>query len=294
MRQGADVVAIGGGRGLSTTIRAVRRYAGHTTGIVATADDSGSTGRLRDAMAMPAPGDLRRCLAAMAGVEDQPLGRALEYRFAGTDVAGHTLGNLLLASLSAVTGDFVTATEQVSRLIGLDPDRGRVLPATAEPVTLRCTTADGGQVCGQYAISKTPGIARVTLDPVAVKAPDGVVDAIHRADQVVLGPGSVYTSVLAAALVPDVRSALAATAARRVYVCNLEPEPGETEGYDVAAHVAALRAHGVEPDVVLVHDGGPLALSDVGVEVVRADLADTGDGGHDSWKLAVALAAIVP
>jgi uncharacterized cofD-like protein len=295
MISGPDVVALGGGRGLSTTLRAVRRYAGRTTGIVATADDSGSTGRLRDAMAMPAPGDLRRCLAAIAGVEDEPVGRAMEYRFAGTDVEGHALGNLLLAGLSAVTGDFVTATDQVARLIGLDPDRGRVFPATAEPVTLRCTTADGGEVCGQYAISKTPGIARLTLEPAAVRAPDGVTDAIHCADQIVLGPGSVYTSVLAAALVPDARSALAATMAQRVYVCNIEPEPGETEGYDVAAHVAALRAHGVRPDVVLVHDGGPLALGDIGrcgAEVVRADLTRTGDAEHDSRKLAVALAAI--
>jgi uncharacterized cofD-like protein len=290
MSAGPDVVALGGGRGLSATLRAARRYAGRVTGIVATADDSGSTGRLRDAMDLPAPGDLRRCLAAAAGVEDQPLGRAMEYRFAGTDVEGHTLGNLLLAGLAAVTGDFVTATEQVSRLIGLDPERGRVLPATAEPVSLHCTTLDGTRVSGQYAISKTAGISRVTLDPAGAKAPYGVVDAIHRADQVVLGPGSVYTSVLAAALVSDVRSALATTSARRVYVCNLEPEPGETEGYDVAAHVAALRAHGVEPDVVLVHDGAP-AVGEVGADVVRADLT-AGDGAHDSWKLAVALAAI--
>jgi uncharacterized cofD-like protein len=290
---GPDVVAIGGGRGLAATLRAARRYAGHVTGIVATADDSGSTGRLRDAMAIPAPGDLRRCLEALAGVEDRPLGRAMEHRFAGTDLAGHTLGNLLLAGLSAVTGDFIEATEEVSRLIGLDPDRARVIPATVEPVTLHCTTVDGRRVRGQYAVSKTTGIAQVMLDPPRVKAPNGVVDAIYRADQVVLGPGSVYTSVLAAALVPDVRAALAATAARRVYVCNIEPEPGETGGYDVAAHVAALRRHGIEPDVVLIQDDDRLALGDVGVDVVRADLAVTGEAAHDSWKLAVALAAIV-
>jgi uncharacterized cofD-like protein len=263
-------------------------------GIVATADDSGSTGRLRTAMAIPAPGDLRRCLAALADVDDRPLGRAMEHRFAGTDVAGHTLGNLLLAALFEVTGDFVEATDEVARLIGMDLARGRVVPATAEPVHLTCTTTDGRRVDGQYAISKTPGIDRLALDPPQVKAPTGVVDAIHRADQVVLGPGSVYTSILAAALVPDVRVALATTTAQRVYVCNVEPEPGETEGYDVAAHVAALSRHGVDTDVVLVPDDTSLAIGDVGLPVIRADLTGDERATHDSWKLAVALAAIVP
>lgn len=292
---GPDVVAIGGGRGLSTTLRAVRRYAAHTTGVVATADDSGSTGRLRDAMAMPAPGDLRRCLAAIAGIEDEPLGQALEYRFAGTDVEGHALGNLLLAGLAVVTGDFLAATDEVSRLVGVDPAAGRVVPATAEPVTLRATTVAGTEVRGQYAVSKTAGIRRVRLDPYGVTSPDGTAHAIRGATQVVLGPGSVYTSVLAAALVDDVHRALAATRAQRVYVCNLEPETAETEGYDVAAHVAALRAHGVEPDVVLVHRGDRLPVGAVrhGVEVVTADLATPCGGAHDPDKLSVALAGLL-
>ncbi|MER7402415.1 gluconeogenesis factor YvcK family protein [Streptomyces sp. NPDC000070] len=290
------VVAMGGGRGLTATLRAARRYAAHTTAIVATADDSGSTGRLRSALRIPAPGDLRRCLAALAGAEEEPLGQAMEYRFGGTDVEGHALGNLLLAGLTAVTGDFLTATDSTAALLGLDPERGRVVPATVEPVDLSAVTSDGTRVSGQYAISKTAGILRVALDPPGVKAPDGLARAIHAADQVVLGPGSVYTSILAAALVDDLHTALASTRAQRVYVCNLEPEVAETQGYDVAAHVDALRAHGVEPDLVLVHDGGPLPTGYVGVPVVHADLArsDPPHGtAHDSAKLAAALAAVL-
>ncbi|MEU7717073.1 gluconeogenesis factor YvcK family protein [Streptomyces tibetensis] len=290
------VVAMGGGRGLTATLRATRRYAAHTTAIVATADDSGSSGRLRSALAIPAPGDLRRCLAALAGAEEEPLGQAMEYRFGGTDVEGHALGNLLLAGLTSVTGDFLTATESTAALLGLDPERGRVVPATVEPVDLSAVTSDGTRMSGQYAISKTAGISRVELVPPGVKAPDGLARAIHAADQVVLGPGSVYTSILAAALVDDLHAALATTRAQRVYVCNLEPEVAETQGYDVAAHVEALRAHGVEPDLVLVHDGGPLPTGHLDIPVVRADLvrSDPAHGtAHDSAKLAAALAAVL-
>jgi uncharacterized cofD-like protein len=293
MSTGPDVVAVGGGRGLSVTLAAARRYAAHTTGVVATADDSGSTGRLRASMSIPAPGDLRRCLTAIAGLEDGPLGHALEHRFAGTDVEGHTLGNLLLAGLTAVTGDFLTAVDEVSRLLEIDPASGRVVPATLDPVMLWATTRDGGVVRGQYAVSQTEAIDTVALMPDGVTAPAGIADAVRQADQVILGPGSVYTSVLAAALVADLRAAIAETAARRIYVCNLVPEPAETLGYDVAAHVAALRAHGVHPDAVLVHDGDNLPLGDLsGVDVIAADLSRAGTPAHDPAKLAAALSGI--
>ncbi|MGH9262100.1 MAG: gluconeogenesis factor YvcK family protein, partial [Acidimicrobiales bacterium] len=133
---GPDVVAVGGGHGLAATIRAVQRYAGCTTAVVSTADDGGSTGRLRSAIDMPAPGDLRRCIEAMAGDEGPPLARALDHRFVGSDVEGHALGNLLLVGLTAATGDFVGAVDELSRLVGLDPAVGRVLPATTDPVVL--------------------------------------------------------------------------------------------------------------------------------------------------------------
>ncbi|MUL41441.1 YvcK family protein [Streptomonospora sp. PA3] len=292
MTSGPSVVAIGGGRGLSVTLQAARSYAGRVTAVVATADDSGSTGRLRTAMDLPAPGDVRRCLTALAGVAPDLLGQAFEYRFPGTDLEGHALGNLIVAGLAATSGDFVAAVDETARLLGMDPAFRRVLPATAEQVGLRATTADGREIVGQYAISKTAGIRRVRLDPEGVKAPDGLAAAISAADQVVLGPGSIYTSVLAAVLVEDLLHALRSTPAQTVYVCNLGAESRESEGYDVAAHIDALHAHGVEPDVTLLSEGARLPLGDAATEVVMTDLGG-GDGEtHDSAKLGAALAAL--
>jgi uncharacterized cofD-like protein len=285
---GPRVVAIGGGHGLAVTIRAVRRYAGRTTAIVATADDGGSTGRLRGPLGLPAPGDLRVCLAAMAGETSCPLAAALDYRFGGTDVEGHALGNLLLAGLADSLGDFAAAVDELSRLIGLDPEVGRVVPATAEAVVLRAETASGGEVTGQVAIEGTPGIALVRVDPEDAPAPPEVAAALAQADQVVLGPGSLYTSVLAAVAVDDVREALKQAAGPLVYVCNLRAQAEETRDYDVAAHVAALRRHGIEPDVVLVQRGA-LPLGDPHAEIVEADVVRPHGLAHDPAKLAEVL-----
>jgi uncharacterized cofD-like protein len=287
------VVAVGGGHGLAATIRAARRYARRVTAVVSTADDGGSTGRLRSGLSLPAPGDLRHCLAAMAGDESGPLAEALEYRFTGTDVEGHALGNLVLAALTAVTGDFVAAVDEAARLLDLHPDEARVLPATAEPVELRAHTAAGVEVAGQVAVSETSDIERVRVVPGRPPAPEDAVDALLEADQIVLGPGSLYTSVLAAAVVDDVREAVAEGRGQRVYVCNLRAEASETRGYDVAAHVDALARHGVEPDVVVVQSGS-LPLGDLGVRVVEADVARPHGLAHDSEKLAAALSSLVP
>jgi uncharacterized cofD-like protein len=291
------VVAVGGGHGLAATIRAARRYARRVTAVVSTADDGGSTGRLRSGLTLPAPGDVRHCLVAMAGAggapeKAAPLAEALEYRFAGTDVEGHALGNLVLAGLTAVTGDFATAVDEAARLLALDPDEARVLPATAEPVELRARTVAGGEVVGQVAVSQTSGIDRVRIVPERPPAPADAVDALLGADQIVLGPGSLYTSVLAAAGVEDIRRAVAEGRGQRVYVCNLRAEASETRGYDVAAHVAALARHGIEPDVVVVQPG-TLPLGDVRARVVEADVARPHGLAHDSEKLADALEALV-
>ncbi|HLM64490.1 MAG TPA: gluconeogenesis factor YvcK family protein [Acidimicrobiales bacterium] len=326
------VVAVGGGHGLAATIRAVRHYAGQATAVVATADDGGSTGRLRRGLAMPAPGDLRRCLAAMAeGAPGAgPLLDALDFRFAGTDVEGHALGNLVLAGLAAVTGDFAAAVDEAGRLLGLDPDEARVLPATVGPVRLCGATAAGASVVGQVRVSSTPGIERVWLVPeppgpdagtaaggangahvaagvaaglgdaargvggtgeAALSAPPGVVAALAVADQIVLGPGSLYSSVLSAAVVDEVRDAVAASAAQRVYVCNLRAEAVETRGYDVAAHIDALRRHGIEPDVVVVQRG-TIPYGDVRAKLVEADVARPHGLAHDADRLATTLAAL--
>jgi uncharacterized cofD-like protein len=287
------VVAVGGGHGLAATLRAVATYAGRTTAVVATADDGGSTGRLRDGLGMPAPGDLRRCVAALAPAADAHLVRALEYRFGGTDVEGHALGNLLLAGLHATTGDFVAAVDELSRLVGLDPATRQVLPATTDPVVLRAVTTDGRSVSGQVAIAGTVGIDRVTVDPADAGVPEDAASAICDADQIVLGPGSLYTSVLAAVAPDGVRDALKRAPGRRVYVCNVRAEVGETRGYDVAEHVAALRRHGIEPDIVLAQRGALAPGGVDGVELVEDDVVRPHGLAHDPALLAPVLAGLL-
>ena len=290
--RGPRVVAVGGGHGLAASLRAVRRYAGHTTAVVATADDGGSTGRLRSALDMPAPGDVRRCVEAMAGDEGTPLAAALEYRFDGSDVEGHALGNLLLAGLHATSGDFVAAVDELSRMVGLDHSAHRVLPATVDPVVLRAEASGGRRIAGQVAITRTVGVERVTVEPVTARVPDEVVGALADADQVVLGPGSLFTSVLAAAVVDPVRDAIKRSPGRTVYVCNVRAEAGETRGYDVAAHVEALRRHDLEPDVVVAQRGA-LAVGAPGVEVVEADVVRPHGLAHDPVLLGGVLGGLV-
>lgn len=298
---GPAVVAIGGGHGLAASIRAIRTYAARTTAIVATADDGGSTGRLRDAVDVPAPGDIRRCLAAMAG-DDNRWADVIDYRFRGGDVDGHAVGNLLLAALAEVTGDFVEACDEVARLLGLDLATSRVLPATTAPVTLR-GVGHQGAVEGQVAVTHTDGLYRVELvggdttgnAAEAVTAPKPAIEAIEQADQIVLGPGSLFTSVLAAAIVPEIRAALAEAQGRtaRIYVCNLRAEEAETRGYDIAAHVAALSRHGIEVDVVLAQ-AGALPTGDCPTRVVEHQIATDSGAAHDPDRLGQALESLVP
>jgi len=273
------VVAIGGGHGLAATLKAARHYADDITAVVSVADDGGSSGRLRAALGIPAPGDLRRCLAALAE-EGSPWAEALEHRFGdgAGELSGHALGNLVIAGLAEATGDFVAALDEVGRLVVA---HGRVLPATCEPVVLKAEVeGDTDDVEGQVAVENSHRISRVSLVPDDPPAPADVIAAIAAADQIVIGPGSLYTSVLAAVAVPDVRAALAASAAMKVYVCNLRPQIPETAGYTVDDHVRALHEHGVEADVVVAHsDDRPLA---------------TADGtAHDPVLLAQALADLV-
>lgn len=282
------VTALGGGHGLAATLRAARMYAGSLTAVVSVADDGGSSGRLREIAGIPAPGDLRRCLVAMAA-DTSPWAAAFEYRFPETagDLAGHALGNLIIAGLANVTGDFELALERVGELLGAV---GRVLPATAVAVVLKASVA-GGEVVGQVAVSETPAsITRVSVLPADAPVPPGAIAAIAAADQVVLGPGSLYTSVLATAAVPGIRAALAARSGGRIYVCNLRPQPPETEGFGPADHLAALLDHGVPVDVMVADGSGPDRLH--GTRVLWAGLRAAGGDGHDPRSLADALSGL--
>jgi len=287
------VVAIGGGHGLAATLQAVRRYAGDICAIVSVADDGGSSGRLREAMGIPPPGDIRRCLVALSD-EDSLLAAAFEHRFDAGELQGHALGNLVIAGLAAASGDFEAALAEAGRLLGA---RGRVVPATRQAVVLKAvvrsaTGDEPGSVEGQVAVSTAGGIAGVSLVPPDPEPPAAALQALATADQVVLGPGSLFTSVLAVVAVPAIRQALATTPGRKIYVCNLRPQVPETEGYDVAAHVEALRGHGLEVDVVLCHPGA-LPLGSPGVECVERTLARPDGSAHDPVALASALSDLV-
>jgi uncharacterized cofD-like protein len=286
---GARVVAIGGGHGLARSLGAARRYAGAITAVVSVADDGGSSGRLREALGIPAPGDLRRCIGALLPAPS-PLGDALEHRFVGGDLAGHAFGNLLIAALSAATGSFLSGIEETCRLLATV---GTVLPASEGAVVLRAE-AECGDLAGQVRIMESSGIRRVSLDPPDACAPDGVLAAIADAQQLLIGPGSLYTSVLAALAPGGIAEAVAACPGRVVYLANLHEQIPETAGYDVGRHLDALRAHRVRVDVVLA-DESALRLGRIppGVEVCRAPLATGRRLEHDEALTAVALQALL-
>ncbi len=289
-----EVVAIGGGHGLAVTLRAARTYAGTLTGIVSVADDGGSSGRLRTELGIAPPGDLRKCLVALAdetSERSRTLATAFEYRFDSDDPSGHALGNLVIAALAASTGDLLKALDDTGALLG---SVGRVIPAASEPVVL-VAESDSGEIRGQTAVQQTSGIRRVSLDPHDVAAPPEALAAIAGADQVVIGPGSLYTSVLAALAVPELTKSLGHSSAQRVYVANLRPQRSETAGYDVAAHLAALQDHGVEIDVVVADTSamelGP--LRSLGIQVVTAQLSKANGLAHDPGRLADVLSDLV-
>jgi uncharacterized cofD-like protein len=280
------VVALGGGAGLSVTLTALRHYADDITAIVSVADDGGSSGRLRKALGIPAPGDLRRCLVALAD-PTSVWAQTFEHRFTDGDLDGHPLGNLVIAGLAAATGDFAAALEEAGRMLGAV---GHVLPATTESVVL-VAEAERGAVSGEVNVGGAGRISAVGLVPRDVHSPPAAIEAILAADQIVLGPGSLFTSILPAVLPPSVHAALASTSAQRVYVCNVVAVERETEGFDVAAHVEALVAHGVQVDVVLAAEGA-LPLGDPPVPVVLAPVAGP-RGHHDPERLATALADLL-
>ncbi len=288
---GPRVVAIGGGHGLSQTLRAARRYAGGITAIVSVADDGGSSGRLREELGIPAPGDLRKCLGALLpGPAPSPLGKAMEHRFEAGPMAGHAFGNLLIAALAGSTGDFAAGVAEAGRLLGV---LGQVLPATAGPVDLKAV-GDAGEVEGPVRIMAAHGVTQLSLIPPDPEPVAGAVEALLAADQVVIGPGSLYTSVLAACCVPALREAIEHTSAQRVYVANLREQPPETAGYDVAAHVRALVRHGIAFDVVLA-DTEALPMGDVvpGTRLVRAPVTGNRSAGHDPALLATQLSGLL-
>lgn len=287
---GPAVVALGGGHGLATTLRAVRNYAGRITAVVSVADDGGSSGRLRKAFGIPAPGDLRRCFGALAD-DDSMLAQAFEHRFDSGELDGHPVGNLLIAGLTAASGDFVAALAETGRLLGACGD---VLPATADPVVLLADVTANGTISGQVEIDQTVGIERVRLEPAEPPTPAAVTAAIGAADQLVIGPGSLHTSLLAVLAVPAINAAVAAAKAKVVFVANLR-SVRSTQGWDLGQHLDALAAHGVRVSTVLVDENSPMADGNLpgGCDIVRRPIARFDVPAHDPVQLAKALSDLV-
>ncbi len=256
--------------------------------MVSVADDGGSSGRLRELLNVVAVGDIRKCLVAVAE-EDSVLAVAFDRRFDEGELAGHALGNLILAGLIDVTGDLVLGVREAAKLLGACGD---ILPATTERVVLKAEAAEG-TVAGQVAVMGTGDIRAVSLVPGDAQPPPLAVERIAGADQIVIGPGSLFTSVLAAVAVRGITEAVASSAAQVVYVCNLRPQVPETEGFDVAAHVAALARHDVDVDVVVCDsiEGMDIGVTDVSV----LDVPLTGDNTlvHSPAKLAQALSGLL-
>jgi uncharacterized cofD-like protein len=258
LARGPRIVAIGGGTGLSTLLRGLKEVTSNLTAVVTVADDGGSSGLLRTSLGIPPVGDIRNCIVALADAEPL-MADLLQYRFptgslstaaadaASPDPRGHAVGNLLLAALTAVEGgDFEEGVRRMNRVLAV---RGQVVPVTATPLTLHARVSDGSEVTGQSRIARTVGIERVWVTPDDAAACEDALHAIADADAIVIGPGSLYTSILPGLLVPAVRDAVLASSAVRIYVCNVATQIGETSGRDLADHVEALLAH-TQPGLV--------------------------------------------
>lgn len=320
MRRAKRIVALGGGTGLPVVLSALKPEKRHLlsahrdlAAIVTVTDDGGSSGRLRKEMGTLPPGDLRNCLVALSDAPEV-LRELFQYRFEHGELEGHSMGNLFIAALAEVTGDFAKATRHLHEILAI---RGTIYPSTQESVQLVAKFTDGIVIRGEAAITGArKSIFSLALDPADCSAPPEACEALKRADLIILGPGSVYTSILPNLLVRPLAEALRRSRARKVYLCNLATQPGETDGYTASRHVQVLFDH-VGPwvcDTILCNtralseeqaeayksDGAsPVTvdeekLKDMGLKVMGADLLAEGLlARHDPDKLKAALLGLM-
>lgn len=308
LEKGPRIVTIGGGTGLGTMLRGLKEYSANITAIVTVADDGGSSGRIREELGILPPGDIRNTIVALADTEPL-MERLFQYRFSwGAGLTGHSFGNLFIAAMTDITGDFELAVREFSKVLAV---RGKVLPSTLSAVRLGAIYQDGSRMVGESRIpQKGKKISRVFLDAPDAEALPEALEAIVQADLVVLGPGSLYTSVIPNLLVKPIAEALASTSAQRIYVCNVMTQPGETDSFTAGDHVLALLKHADYLPVinyVLVNKSRltqsqtkryaaqgayPVevdfdALKNLGLDIRIGDFLDRQDlARHDSEKLA--------
>lgn len=310
LAKGPKVVVIGGGTGLSVMLRGLKTKTYNLTAVVTVADDGGSTGRIRQDLDIIAPGDLRNCLVALADKEGL-MEKLFAHRFGGSgNLTGHSFGNLFIAALIEVLGDVEEAMDATSKVLKV---RGKVIPASAEKIQLNAEMTDGRIICGESQIPHAHGkIKRVFTTPEQPKAIQSAVEAIQDADVIVLGPGSLYTSIMPNLCVPDIAAAVRDSKAKKIYICNVMTQPGETDGYTVSDHVKAINQHAGQGivDFVIANSGDidtavlqryadagsqPVVIDkrrvgDLGATLLSADLVNAEKGGtHDPKKLANVL-----
>ncbi|MCM3602504.1 YvcK family protein [Robertmurraya korlensis] len=309
------IVIIGGGTGLPVLLRGLKKFPVDITAIVTVADDGGSSGRLRDEMDIPPPGDVRNVLAALSDVEPL-IEEMFQHRFAtANELSGHSLGNLILAAMTSITGNFTHAIQEMSKVLNV---RGKVLPAATQSVVLHAEMEDGTIVSGE---SKIPysgkRIKRVFLTPGDATPLPETLQAIRKADLIVIGPGSLYTSILPNLLVPKLGEEVCRAKAKKVYICNLMTQAGETLDYSASDHVKAIYEHMKSefmntilvnrehiPEEVLTRYSEELAkpvhfdlttLYDLGLEVVEGEIMSLENGviRHDTREVANILYSLL-
>lgn len=310
--RGPKVVVIGGGTGLSTLLKGIKNYTNNITAIVAVGDDGGSSGRLRQELGVLPPGDIRNCITALAD-EEKLVTELFRYRFqSGQGLEGHSFGNLFLSAIYAITdGDMVQAVKVAGRVLN---SRGQVVPSTLSSIALVAQMKDGRLVKGESQITASGGqIERLTIEPIADATPEALV-AITEADLIIIGPGSLYTSVIPNLLISEIVKAIKNAHARKIYICNVMTQPGETSGYTVCDHIEAILSHaGVDKShankliqTVVVNDAAltltenssckpvpldaervnTLGIATVSKDVVNLEAVSDQNYQHDSDKLA--------
>ena len=234
------VVTIGGGTGLSVLLRGLKKYPLDITAVVTVADDGGSSGKIRSDMNIPSPGDIRNVIAALSDVEPY-LEKMFQYRFDSGEVKGHPVGNLMIAAMTDIHGDFSTAVKVMSRILNV---RGTVLPTTNDIATLNAVLSDGEIIRGESSITKAGGVIdHVYITPSRVKPNEDVLKAIEEADYIIMGPGSLYTSIIPNLVISNVSEKIRESNAKKIYVCNVMTQHGETDNYSVCDHILAINKH---------------------------------------------------